>query len=134
MGLSQSIAFHDRKAFGATVGGSVAKSVYVALVEVRPLPGCEMDPREINGAFVRCFVIENNEERATRRILASLMEDAFEIVDLEWLVDDISTEWDNPDDDTDHEFMAEAENSGEVVYGIFHTWGHDAPDANPRPQ
>ncbi|MFT7561013.1 MAG: hypothetical protein ACI93R_002938 [Flavobacteriales bacterium] len=38
--------------------------VYIALVEIRPLPGCKIDPVEFNGACVRCYIPAEEEVTA----------------------------------------------------------------------
>lgn len=104
-------------------------SVYVALVEVRPLSGCEMDPNEVNGAITRCYVCAESVHQAVGRVEDALKADLFRVVEFEWCVSDEATEWEDPDDPTAREMIAEARKPGDVVYGTFHYWGHEAPDA-----
>lgn len=98
-------------------------SVYVALVEVEPMDGCQIDPSEITGAAVRCYVASTNEEKARKSIRAALAQDCFKVVDVEWCVNESEVEWENPDDVTAKRLVAEAMTTDSVIYGEFHVWG-----------
>ena len=60
--------------------------MYVALVEVRPLPGCELDPERVAGAAVRCYAVATSDGEARAEIERSLSEDHFAIHNIEWCV------------------------------------------------
>jgi len=107
-------------------------SIFIALVEIRPQTGCDLDPDKVNGAYTRCYVRAASRNQALQRVRAALQADHFEVVEIEWCVDSEATDWENPDDPTSGEMIAQARDIGEVVYGEFHSWGHEAPDATNR--
>lgn len=108
---------------------SSERDVYVALVEVTPLEGCQLDPSHFAGAAVRCYVVAESEATAVDRVRGALADDDFQVSGVEWCVGFTSVDWEKPDDATAAGLVNEAVETGEVVYGEFHTWGHDAPDA-----
>lgn len=97
--------------------------VYVALIEVRPLPGCELDPTEVKGAIVRAYAAADSEVEAQARFVSALTEDLFAVVDVEWCVAQGEVEWERPDDEEGNAATSEALTTGEVVYGRFDVWG-----------
>ncbi len=103
--------------------------VYCALVEVTPLPGCALDTDEVAGAAVRCYVRAGSSADARARCKSAFHDDLFDVVDVEWCVAHDEVEWETPDDEDGLAHVREAQESDDVVYGEFHTWGHDAPDA-----
>lgn len=96
--------------------------VYVALVEVTPLDGCWLDAGNFAGACVRCYVAAKTDVEAMELITATLQENQFQLVDLEWCVDESAVEWEKPDDATAAALISEARTSKTVVFGEFHTW------------
>ena len=60
--------------------------IFVALIEVRPLVGCELDPNEFDGAAVRCYVPAASEEQARALLSDTLRRDRFELVEEEFFV------------------------------------------------
>jgi hypothetical protein len=96
--------------------------VFVALVEVMPLDGCRLAPRDYGGAAVRCHVAAETEEDAIGRITAALQENRFQLVGVEWCVDEAAVEWEKPHDATGAALISEARRSKNVVFGEFHTW------------
>ena len=55
--------------------------VFVTLIEVRPLDGCELDPGEFEGAAVRCYLPAPDESHARALLLDTLKQDRFALVD-----------------------------------------------------
>ena len=104
--------------------------VFVALIEVRPLDGCELDPSEYEGAAVRCYIPATNENIARALLSKTLKRDRFELVEEEFFVREDKVEWENPESPAAKRATAEAITSGFVVYSEFHAWGFDAPDSN----
>ena len=98
------------------------KSVFVALVELKPLAGCGLDPNEIAGAAVRCYVSESCRRAAIEKLESSFDENRFKLIELEWCVDESEVEWENPDDETARKLVDSARTTNEVVYGEFHVW------------
>jgi hypothetical protein len=98
------------------------KSAYVALVEVVPEPGCALDPSEVAGAIVRCYVASESEDAALAAVKRQLESDRFRVVEVEWCVNGRQTEWENPGDEDAEACMVEAEQSDEVIYGRFDAW------------
>ena len=74
--------------------------VFVAFIEVTPLDGCQLDPNVYGGAAVRCYVATDTEKDAIARITAVLDEIRFQLVGVEWCVDEADVEWENPNDAT----------------------------------
>ncbi len=105
--------------------------IFVTLVEVRPLPGCEIDPEEYNGASVRCYIPAQNEAEARSLFKSTLDEGFFELMDEEFFVQEDLVKWENPESEEADKAMAEARSSGEVIFSDFVGWGHDDPDAYP---
>jgi hypothetical protein len=97
-------------------------SVFIALVEVKPLGGCQLAPSEYGGAAVRCYVAAGTENEAVERISNFLQENLFQLVEVEWCVDESAVEWDTPNDLTADSLISEARTSKDVVFGEFHTW------------
>jgi hypothetical protein len=106
------------------------RHVFVALVEIRPQERCELlDPAEVNGAVVRCYIPAGDEPSARARLATYLSAHKLDMVAIEWLVREDQVEWDNPDDATAQQLIHEARDSDEIATAEFHWWGHDAPDA-----
>ena len=107
------------------------RHVFVALVEVRPQPGCQiLDPAETSGAVVRCYMPARNEASARAQLTEYLRAHCLDLVATEWLVREDKVEWEKPNDPTAHRLIDEARKTGEIAVGEFHWWGHDAPDAD----
>ena len=104
-------------------------SVFAIFVEVQPEAGCDIDARECAGAFVRCYVPASDEMNATRTLYEDLNQRCFRLVNIEWCVDHDSTDWENPENGEQNSCVSSARATGAVVYGDFHTFGHDSPDA-----
>ena len=114
------------------VGQTRAMSeVFVALIEVRPEPGCEvLDPSEVNGAFARCFIPAADESSARALLLDYLVAQRLALVQVKWLAENEDVaEWRNSEGVTTQEFVEWVSRVREVAVGEFHSWDHDAPDA-----
>jgi hypothetical protein len=96
--------------------------VYVALAEVAPLEGCHLDLGDCGGAFVRCYVAADTEAKAMKQIADFFQKNRFQLVDVEWCVDESAVQWENPNDATGAELIREARAASRVVLGEFHTW------------
>jgi hypothetical protein len=105
-------------------------SVYVALIEVRPLPGCFMDPSETAGAAVRCYIPATSDNDALDKLRRTLAQTNLALVSVEWCVTEDEVEWETPNDSAGEEGAFKAKESGIVVFGEFHVWGHDGPDGH----
>jgi hypothetical protein len=104
--------------------------VFLSLIEIRPLEGCELDPEEIAGAFVRVYVPAPSKDVALTLVKKTLAEMAMQLIDVQWCCPFDEVEWENPDDQVDKDHVAEAAKTGEIAFDDFHVWGHDAPDAD----
>jgi len=102
--------------------------VYCAFIEIEPLQDCELDPEEIAGAFVRCYIPAKVEKTAMTRLRAELKVMNMKLVDTEFCVDYDKTEWENPKDFADDQYVKEARTTKTVIFATFHTWGHDGVD------
>ena len=100
--------------------------VFVALVEVQPKFGCELDPSQVAGAMVRCYVLAPDVNTAQDRIATELKRDYFDLIEIEWCVDESVTEWENPDDEEAGKNIQKARNTNSMIFSEFHTWGHEA--------
>lgn len=97
-------------------------SVFVALVEVQPKPGCDFGLSQIAGAMVRCYVLAPDENTAKDRIAAELRRHHFKLIEIEWCVDESVTEWENPNDEEAINCIQKARSSNLVIFSEFHTW------------
>lgn len=102
--------------------------IYVALIEVRPLEGCSIDPIEYAGAAVRCYIPATDEASARSLLMLTLTEDRFELIEEEFFVREDLVEWEKPDSEEAEAAIFEAISTGEVVYSNFMGWDHDDPD------
>lgn len=100
-------------------------TVFVALVELQPLEGCDLNPSKISGAAVRCYVDAASRTDALGRLRDAFEQDRFLLREIEWCVADDEVEWENPDDAEGTRCVLEARESGDVVYGEFHVWQGD---------
>ena len=105
-----------------------SSSVFVALVELRPLEGCLLDPRSIAGAWVRCYVSAPTKDLAIAKLHHSFQENHFDLVETEWCVNESEVEWEKPDDSIGKGIISAARQNDDVAYGEFHVWSHDAHD------
>lgn len=103
--------------------------VFVAVVDLRPLPGCEIDPVEFNGVSVRCYIPATNITAARSFFMQTLEEYFFEVMEEELFVQEDLVEWENTDSVTAEKAISEARTTGEVIFSEFIGWGHDDPDA-----
>jgi hypothetical protein len=104
------------------------KTVYVALVEIRPRKGAQLDPEKVAGAAVRCYVPADSEDDARRVLGAALAQACLELREIEFCHLYDSPDWQQADDGSDASGVQSARARGAVAFGTFHTWGHDAPD------
>ncbi|HOX42833.1 MAG TPA: hypothetical protein PK668_04500 [Myxococcota bacterium] len=105
-------------------------TVYCCLVEVRPQPGCELDPRQVAGAFVRCYALAEDEASAQQQIRAALAAKRFEVVEIGWTADTYHPAWEPPDPDEAERCRTWAERTRLVTHGRFDAW---APEPNDCP-
>jgi hypothetical protein len=107
------------------------RHVFVALIEVRPQRRCEiLDPTEVNGAAVRCYVPASDAASARSQLAKYLRSQYLDLVETEWLVREDKVEWEKPLDGIERDLIDEAQTGGKIVVGTFHSWGHNAPDAD----
>lgn len=99
-----------------------ALPVYIGHLEVATLPGCELDPAEVAGAFVHAFVVADSEAAARTRIEAQLEREHYRVVEWEWCYDIDDIDWDNPEEE--QVFWNRARASLEVVFGTFYAFPH----------
>lgn len=105
------------------------KTVYVALVEIRPRRGAPLDPEKVAGAAVRCYVPADSESDAERVLWAALARSHLELREVEFCQPYDAPGWERADDGSDEVGARAARANGVVAFGTFHIWGHDAPDA-----
>ena len=103
--------------------------IFVALVEVRPLEGCEINPAEYDGAVVRCYIPAVDEISARTLLLDTLSRARFELIEEEFFVRDDLVEWESPENEDALMAIAEASDTGFVVYSEFRAWDHSDPES-----
>jgi len=101
--------------------------VFVAVIVVRPLPGCEVDSEIYAGASVRAYIPASSEKEALLFLTKVLTESKFELVEVDFMVQEDLVEWPNPDSPEARLSIADARQSNEVVFSTFHTWMHGTP-------
>ena len=101
------------------------KNVYVAYVELTPRKGCQLDPTEICGAFVRLYMPADSNQIAIRAIRSWAQDNYFDLVEIEWCVNKDEVEWENPDDKTANKLAQKALITGRTIASEFHMWGQD---------
>ena len=97
--------------------------IFLASVEVEPLPGCEMNGQGI-GAAVYCLIPAEN-EAAARVVLetALLSEDKYQITNVEYVSNYNELCWDDAKDQREYDKLAKrAALNNDVVYGTFYAW------------
>ena len=100
--------------------------VYVTLVEVKPLKGCEVAPEEFAGAMTRGYAAADDIKLAIARFEEELASLRFEVVDMEWCGRAEAVDWDDEDAEAGSNLANDAKTSGRVVFGNFHAWEKDA--------
>ncbi len=98
------------------------KRLYVGLIEVVPLNGCELDFEDIKGATVRLYIPADNFHQALDLLTSQIKEDLFELVDIEMLAESESVSWEKDIDATASELINQAMDNNSVVYGEFYAW------------
>src|SRR3954471_3322626 len=99
--------------------------VYVALVEVDPLPGCELVPNDLKGGYARCYAVARDAASAEQAVTKKLAEEHLRVVQVEWCEGFGDVEWEKPDSEEAEECVREARESGAVVIGRLDTWTDD---------
>lgn len=102
--------------------------VFCALIEIQPLKDCELDPKEIAGAVVRCYIPAKDAKTAKKELQGELKVMKMNLVEVDWCVDYDQTEWENPNEIDEDDFVKEARETKTVIFGTFHTWTHAAPE------
>jgi hypothetical protein len=107
----------------------MSRRVFHINAEVRPVTAATLDPSDVAGAAVRCLVPADSPDDALAVLSARLRADGLELYETEWCVDFDETEWTRKGDSPEKGLAEQARTTGEVQYGTFYAWGHDAPDA-----
>jgi hypothetical protein len=102
------------------------KGVYVALIEVEPLPGCARCAADVEGGFARCYIPAVGAASAEKAARAKLAKERLHVVEVEWCVSYADAEWENPESEEARAYALEAKKTGEVVIGRLDVWGRDA--------
>jgi hypothetical protein len=99
--------------------------VFMASIEVEPLPGSQMGSGLLGG-LVYCFVPADNKKAAERRLQSALEQDRYRLIRLEFLQDYKNLRWETPEDQNVYDRLAKrAALNNAVVYGPFYTWDTD---------
>ena len=99
--------------------------VFVASIEVQPLPGSQMRSGLL-GAVVNCFVPAENKRAAKRRLKAALDEDRYRLVRIELFDVYENLSWEKSEDQVAYDRLAKrASLNNDVVYGPFYAWSSD---------
>lgn len=102
--------------------------VYVTLVELKPREGCELEPSEFAGAMTRGYVAADGIKEAIARFESAVELLKFDLVEMEWCGRAEAVDWEDADDESGSDLAAEAEQTGQVVFGKFAAWNHDAAE------
>ena len=105
-------------------------TIYVALVEVEPRPGCELCPADTKGGFARCYTPAADAATAETMITKELEGQKLHVVQVDWCEAADGTEWENPEDEDAAACIQEAEATGEVVIGRLDTWNDDEDEGD----
>jgi hypothetical protein len=96
--------------------------VYIADVEIEPLPGSKMRGHGL-GASVYCLIPAESKRIARKRLHEALQEDRYRLVKTNLLEDYEGFRWQSTKDQTEYDKLAKrAAVNDEVVYGPFYTW------------
>ncbi len=96
--------------------------IFIASVEVEPLPGSEMAAGRA-GAMVYCMIPAESKSAAKRRLRAALAEDRYRLVRTELLDDYEHFRWQSMEDQLEYDKLAKRSAlNDDVVYGPFYTW------------
>lgn len=99
--------------------------IFIASVEVKPLPGSEMSKKSAGG-LVYCFIPANSKTAASKRLQAALDEDKYELVQVELFDEYENFRWEEPEDQIEYDRLAKrAAVNDDVIYGPFYTWESD---------
>jgi hypothetical protein len=99
--------------------------MFIASVEIAPLPGSEM-PSGQQGALVYCLIPAESKTEAKRRLRTVLKEDKYRLIRTELLEDYQQFRWENAEDQTEYDRLAKkAALNDDVVYGPFYSWERD---------
>lgn len=99
--------------------------IYIASVEVSPLPGSKMSGHGIGGV-VYCFIPGSSKTIAKKKLLRALEEDHYRLTKLEFLEDYDGFTWEDKKDQSKYGKLAnEAFLAKKIVYGPFYTWKQD---------
>ena len=101
--------------------------VFVAVIVISPLPGCEVDSEIYAGASVRAYIPAVSKKDALILLAKVLADIKFELIEVDFIVQEDLAEWANPDSSEAGQSILEARESNEVVFSTFHTWQHGAP-------
>lgn len=99
--------------------------MYVAMIEVEPLPGCGLCGADVKGGFARCYAVAGDAATAERAMRARLAAAGLRVVEVEWCEGEGDVDWENPDSEEAAACAAEARTSREVVIGRLDTWAED---------
>ena len=104
-------------------------AVYVAMIEVEPLPGCELCSGEVAGGYARCYAPAADAGAAEQAMAEKLGAERLRLVQVEWCEGFEDVAWEAPDDEEAAACAREALASGRVVIGRLDTWTEDTgPD------
>ena len=110
--------------------------IYVSLMELKPRPGCEVNPDEFAGAITRGYAAADTLTDAIGRFQTAASDLQFDVVDFEWCgnVEVLDLEdRENPLAPNGRQLANDAKTSGQLVFGEFQVWEHGDPDA-PQPE
>lgn len=96
--------------------------IFIASVEVEPLPGSKMTDSGIGGV-VYCFIPAASKRAAKQRLLAALSSDNYRLIKTEFLDEYRNFSWERVEDQAEYDKLAKkAAANHDVVYGPFYTW------------
>jgi|GEM_PF-6477194 len=102
--------------------------MFLALIEVKPLPECDFLDLDIDGAIVVAYRNCKSMEDAISELLLVLAEDRLQLIEMHWCRSWYEHEWIEGEFEAEAEPFDRAEKTGGIEFGTFHPFGADDDD------
>jgi hypothetical protein len=100
-------------------------NIYISMIKVMKLKGCELNLQEGELAYTQCFIPAESEKQAAETLFEVLEELHLEFISEEYLV--IDSDFDRADSDNQEifELVDEAKELEEVIFSDFYPAPHE---------
>lgn len=98
------------------------KKIFVALIEMKPLIGCEIVLPKTKGFFARLYIYAESDADAIERIQSWAADSRAKIKKIEWCVDMNQMIWENNENEQAAFFARKAKRTKKVELGDLHSW------------